>query len=249
MQQIEASRADRREREERRQALARAEVDSFVDSLDGASGLVDQQIATENFVRSTHPRLTKDCAIQVRLLDGSTIRSRFHPDQTLRLHVRPWVDEQRPDGDAPYTFKQILAPKPARAITISEEEESLQSLGLTPSATLVMVPVQGSIAAYGIGGPGLLSRGLSAGYGLVTGGVEMVTGALGTFLGVGQTTAASASADGGHSQQVPPSTTAGRAAGAGLNVRTLRDQRAARDDHQLYNGNQVRPQTDCLFEL
>ena len=163
MRQIEADKADRREREERRRALARAQAGADADveagGSDGANGLVDRQLASEDTQRQTsaRPAKSKVCAVQVRLLDGSTIRSRFPSDQTLRTHVRAWVDEQRSDGDVPYTFKQILAPKPNRAITISEEDESLQSLGLTPSATLVMVPVQGSIAAYGNGGAGLLS--------------------------------------------------------------------------------------------
>lgn len=241
MRQIEADKADRREREERRRALSRAEAAVKASSSDGANGLVDRQLSSEEARRqaSTQPSSSKDCAVQVRLLDGSTIRSRFPSDHTLRTHVRAWVDGQRSDGDVPYTFKQILAPKPNRAITISEEEESLQSLGLTPSATLVMVPVQGSIAAYGSGGPGLLSRGLSVGYGLVSGGVDLVTGALGAVLGVGQApqqaSAASAPAPGDiRSLHATPPSTAG-----GISVRTLRDQQAAGDDHQFYNGNQV----------
>ena len=239
MRQIEADKADRREREERRRALARAEAEGG--SSDGADGLVDRQLSSEDARRHTSPRLSssKDCAVQVRLLDGSTIRSRFPSNHTLRTHVRAWVDEQRSDGDVPYTFKQILAPKPNRAITISEEEESLQGLGLTPSATLVMAPVQGSIAAYGSGGPGLLSRGLAAGYGLVSGGVGMVTGTLGAVLGVGQVAQpagagpASSPGDSRGSNATPPST------GGGINVRTLRDQQVPREDHQFYNGNQV----------
>lgn len=241
MRQIEADKADRREREERRRALARAEAAVEAASSDGADGLVDKQLSSDETRRHTslRPSSSKECAVQVRLLDGSTIRSRFPSDHTLRTHVRAWVDEQRSDGDVPYTFKQILAPKPNRAITISEEEESLQSLGLTPSATLVMVPVQGSIAAYGGGGPGLLSKGLSAGYGLVSGGVGVVTGALGAVLGVGQaaqpaSTASAPSSGDSQSSHTTPSSTTG-----GVNVRTLRDQQAARDDHQFYNGNQV----------
>ncbi len=243
MREIEANKVERREREESRRALAKAEAEA--NSSDGANGLVDRQLLSENSQRPSSTRSSKDCAVQVRLLDGSTIRSRFPSDQTLRTHVRAWVDEQRSDGDTPYTFRQILAPQPNRAITISEEEESLLSLGLTPSATLVMVPVSRSIAAYGDAEAGLLSKGLSAGYGLVSGGVGLVTGALGGFLGIGQAApvpaTGSSSALGGERQgpHDGSSTTAGRSAGGGINVRTLRDQRAAGDEHQFYNGNQV----------
>ncbi|KAI9875239.1 MAG: hypothetical protein M1830_008721, partial [Pleopsidium flavum] len=82
MRQIENDKADRREREERRRALARAEAGA----TDGADGLVDQQISSENVQRPASTRSSKDCAVQVRLLDGSTIRSRFPSDQTLRSH-------------------------------------------------------------------------------------------------------------------------------------------------------------------
>ncbi|KAI9870673.1 MAG: hypothetical protein M1830_003933 [Pleopsidium flavum] len=95
-----------------------------------------------------------------------------------------------------------------------------------------MVPVQGSIAAYGSGESGLLSKGLSAGYGFVSGGVGMVTGALGTFLGVAQVAPPSNASS-------RTSTPAGQNASGSINVRTLRDQQTPRDDHQLYNGNQL----------
>ncbi|KAI2634907.1 hypothetical protein GGS26DRAFT_530225 [Hypomontagnella submonticulosa] len=88
------------------------------------------------------------CNLQVRLFDGSTIRSRFPNDATLRSDVRKWIDQDRTDGDAPYTFRVVLTPLPNKAIEPAEETESLQSLGLCPSATLVLVP--GKFArAYG----------------------------------------------------------------------------------------------------
>ena len=232
MRQIESDKQARREKEELRKALAQAEAEGN----DGAGGLVDRQLASE--VAAPRPRASKECAVQVRLLDGSTIRSKFLPDQTLRMNVRAWVDEQRSDEDTPYTFKQILTPLPSRAIEISEEEESLQSLGLPPSATLVMVPVQGYTAAYA-GDQGLVSRGFSAGYNMVSAGAGMVTRVLGTFLGVGQAAPQEPSMP-GHETAAAASDSRARGTGSDMKVRTLRDQREGRDDHQLYNGNQVR---------
>ena len=83
LRQIEHNKAERKEKEERRKAIAKAEAEG----TDGAGGLVDQQLATE--VDSTRSTRTRECAVQVRLFDGSTIRSRFPSDHTLRGNVRP----------------------------------------------------------------------------------------------------------------------------------------------------------------
>ena len=229
LRQIEHDKADRKEREERRKAIARAEAEV----TDGASGLVDQQLASEvNFSRSMR---FQECALQVRLFDGSTVRSRFLFDQTLRGSVRPWIDQHKLD-DIPYTFKQVSTPMPNRNLSISDEEATLQSLGLTPSATLVTIPVQGYTTAYS-GGQSIVSKGASAGYRIASAGAGIVTGALGAFLGLGS------------APDIPPDThdkavqrhpeAEVTRTGSGINVRTLRDQRNIQDDHQLYNGNQV----------
>ena len=229
LRQIEHDKAERKEKEEQRKALARAEVQEKDDST-----LADEQLRNE--INRPRPTRSKECALQVRMFDGSTIRLKFPSEATLRTDVRPWIDKERLDGDIPYTFKQILTPLPNRTLSISDEEESLQSLGLTPSATLVMVPIQGYTAAYDH--QGLVSRGASTGYSLVSDGAGMITGALRTILGFGQAT--------GRPNEAQENVTVGntapetREAGPSINIRTLRDQRDGRDGHQLYNGNQVR---------
>ena len=222
LRQIEHDKAERKEKEARRKATAKAEVEG----MDGAGGLVDQQLTSE--ASSTR---SKECAVQIRLFDGSTIRSRIPSDQTLRGNVRRWVDNHKSD-DVPYTFKHVLTPMPNRTLSISDEEETLQSLGLTPSATLVIVPVQGYTNAYN-NGQGIVSKGASAGYNVVSAGAGIITGALGTFLGFGRATAPGGFPEARNDE----ADTAGM--GLGTNIRTLRDQRADQDDHQLYNGNQV----------
>ena len=230
LQQIEHDKAERKEKEEQRKALARAELQEKDDSA-----LADAQLKNE-INRPTRPTRSKECAIQVRMFDGSNIRHKFSSDATLRTDVRSWIDKERMDGDIPYTFKQILTPLPNRTLSISDEEESLQSLGLTPSATLVMVPVQGYTAAYDH--QGLVSRGASTGYSVISGGAGMITGALRTILGLGQATVqTNGSAENPAVGDTAPET---RGTGSSINIRTLRDQREGRDDHQLYNGNQVR---------
>lgn len=233
--QIQQDKAERKEKEEARKA-ARAHSDAN----DGAGGLVDQQLTNE-MCRSKLSN-AKECAIQVRLFDGGTIRSRFRSDSTLRTEVRKWVDGVRPDGDFPYTFKRILAPLPNRTLSISDEEDSLRSLGLAPSATLVMVPIQGYTGAYTgayDGNQSFLSKGVAIGYNVVSAGAGLVTGALSTVLGLGQATAQEQgpSNQDDTSPAVPESSSRGST--SGINIRTLRDQQENRDEHQFYNGNQV----------
>ena len=229
LQQIEHDKAERKEKEEQRKALARAEAEEKDDSA-----LADEQLMNE--INRSKPTRSKECAIQVRMFDGSNIRHKFSSDATLRTDVRAWIDKERLDGDIPYTFKQILTPLPNRTLSISDEEESLQSLGLTPSATLIMVPVQGYTAAYDH--QGLVSRSASTGYSVIAGGAGMITGALRTVLGLGQATAQTNEPQ--ENPAVGATVPETRGAGSNINIRTLHDQREGRDGHQLYNGNQVR---------
>ena len=229
LQQVEHDKAERKEKEEQRKALARADAQEKDDSA-----LADEQLKNE--INRPRPTRSKECAIQVRMFDGSNIRHKFSSDATLRTDVRAWIDKERLDGDIPYTIKQILTPLPNRTLSISDEEESLQSLGLTPSATLVMVPVQGYTAAYDH--QGLVSRGASTGYSVISGGAGMITGALRTILGLGQANVpTNGSAENPAVGNTAPET---RGTGSSINIRTLRDQREGGDDHQFYNGNQVR---------
>ncbi|MCJ1396783.1 hypothetical protein MMC18_009675 [Xylographa bjoerkii] len=222
---IENDKVERKHKEDLRKALVEAEKRGD----DGAEGLVAHQPASE--IRQLRPRTSPDCALQIRLFDGTTIRSRFHPDLSIRGNVRKWIDEQRTDGDTPYTFRQVLAPRPNQNISISEEEQSLQSLGLTPSATLIMVPVQGYTTAYAADS-GYLSKGLTAGYIVAS----WITKAMGTFLGVGSAETSLPKSHGisqSHTDDTEvPSTSA-------INIRTLKDQEKNKDSQQFYNGNQV----------
>ncbi|KAM0322701.1 hypothetical protein ACHAQA_009292 [Verticillium albo-atrum] len=89
-------------------------------------------------------------ALQVRLFDGSSLRTRFESSNTtLKDAVRKWVDEKRTDGTEPYTFKIVLAPpQPSRRVDETEEGKTLAELGLAPSATLMLAPVKKYAEAY-----------------------------------------------------------------------------------------------------
>lgn len=237
--QIEQDKAERREKEERRKAQAKAEVESRETGVADGNPSISLNDKAQTFVSSSVPKSSSTCAIQIRLFDGSNIRSKFPSDQSLGSHVRKWIDESREDGDSPYTLKQILTPLPNRTLSISEEEQTLQDLGLVPSCTLVMVPVQEFTAAY-TNSQGLLSKGVSAGYNIVSSGAGLVVGALGTFLGLGGAQAeAGGQSESSQPEQARNPERRSQDTTSGINVRTLRDQQSDRDPHQLYNGNQV----------
>lgn len=225
LKRVEDDKAERREREAQRKAEAKAIAEGQPLPPIGASSSMQQ-------ARSTN---SAECALQIRLFDGSTIRNRFPSSASLRRDVRPWIDEKQ-IGDEPYNFKQVLTPLPNKNIETSEEEGTLQSLGLTPSCTLILVPIAAYSSAYE-GGTGFVSRGVSAGYGLVSSGLGMVTGILGGFLGGGAAPAAE------EQRQTPTSSSNQNPT---INVRTLRDQQSSRDDQQFYNGNAVSTTCCCV---
>lgn len=232
LRDIENNKAERKEKEERRRALARAEAEDN----DGAQGLLNRQSMRE--ISQRHNKGSSECAVQVRLFDGSTIRHRFPVEQSLGIHVRSWIAENTL-SEEPYTFKQILTPKPNRSISITEEEQSLYSLNFVPSATLMMLPVQEYTSVY-TGEQSILFRGFFAAYSVVNSGVRMVIGALGTLLGMDGTSMAGSLSE--HTTNVGPAPSLQRNVTdvrSQINVRTLRDQHEDHGNHQLYNGNQV----------
>ncbi|KAI9927983.1 hypothetical protein MW887_002835 [Aspergillus wentii] len=185
------------------------------------------------------PMLPKQYRLQVRLFDGSSVRSSFTPSQTIRSHVRPWLDEKMGDETRPYNLKHILTPLPNRTLTIAEEEQTLEDLSLGSTANLVMIPIQSYTEAYTGSSSSLPARAAYATYDLVSSAVGTATGLVGSFLGYGQTapspssetTAATGSLSGDAARRPRP------AASRGSNIRTLRDQ--PQKDNEFYNGNQL----------
>jgi len=152
----------------------------------------------------------------------------------LRRDVRDWVDKNRTDGDTPYVFKQILAPQPSRTISILEEEESLASIGLLPSATLVLSPVGRYTSAY-TPGNGLVSRGFT----LLYGGASMVSGILGSiFGGTDLTSTTELPQNPPEPRQAQDRNQGSRPLNQNGTIRTLDDGgRQHNEGVELYNGN------------
>ncbi|OJZ91361.1 hypothetical protein ASPFODRAFT_41787 [Aspergillus luchuensis CBS 106.47] len=187
------------------------------------------------------PSPPKQYRLQVRLFDGSSVRSSFTPTQTIRNDVRPWLDSQMEER-SPYNLKHILTPLPNRTLTIADEEQTLAELGLGSSANLVMVPIQSYTEAYSGAGASLPVRAVSSAYGLVSSAVGTATGLVGSFFGYGTTQASGSEAAPTASTASSGSNDAGRRrvnASRGPIIRTLRDAQNEGDDRQFYNGNQL----------
>ena len=226
LKQIEYDRSLRKEKEEQRKAAAKAQAEQNDDKLKS-----DETCSTKEPQASPSAQ-SKNVAVQVRLLDGTTIRKRFPVDQTVRTGVRDWIEQQRPDEKSPYALKMIRTPEPSRTLDISDEEQSLQDLGFAPSANLVMLPIQEYAAAYPVN-QNFVFRVFSIGYNTLSTGVDLIVRGVYIFLGFGHGPQAA------DSDPNSGSTTQPSADNPSVSVRTLGDQQDEPRDQQLYNGNQV----------
>ena len=226
LQQIEADRQERKNRE-----AIRKEVNAPAVSMNGLS---------EN--RSSTSNKSDMCALQLRLFDGTSIKTRFKSSTTLALGVRTWIKETAPAGaaDSAYNFRLMLVPGPSRTIDKADETKSLQELGLVPSATLVLLPAIDAAAR-----DGFLSRGVVGSvYGLVSGALGVVGGAVGHLTGglyiggiADETEPSNIAGASMATTDTPGTLSAGKA-----RSKTLADQRAeentAKDQNaEFYNGN------------
>ncbi|KAH8171632.1 UBX domain-containing protein [Sarocladium implicatum] len=217
------------DREERRMRVAESKKARLEEQKTGdvAAALVK---SPESKLPST-TRVGEMTAVQVRLFDGSTMRSRFKTASTVR-ELRKWVDENRGDGGEPYLFKQVLTPLPNRKIDETEESKDLGTLGLAPSSTLVLVPVQKSATAYAGQSGGLLG----SIYGLFLGFFTFIL----SFIGIGGQAQARSSG------QAPTASAPENA--EQVRMREAQDSALRRRNQQLYNGNSTnfepRPEED-----
>ena len=222
LKKIEDDKEERRARAQERE-LIRLDAQK---TGDVASALVN---APETKIPST-VRTGSMASLQVRLLDGSTIRSRFKVDQTMK-DVRTWVDAERGNNKVAYKFKKVLTPLPNKNIDDTEEDQTLQALELAPSSTLVLIPVQQYAEAYaGASGAGNVFRQI---FGLITGFFMWLLGLFGLAGNSTSSTSGSAS-QGRPPNEGTPSTQAAR------DERARKFDEDRRRQQQLYNGNSVR---------
>lgn len=238
---IEDDKAERRARSERQ----RAERQTSVVNEDASETIPGAVVAPSSSTARKHDQ----CAIQVRLFDGSTLRMRFPTKATVSQEVRRWIDENRTDGKDPYTFKIILTPLPNKTIDhATEEDQTLEELGLAPSSTLVLTPVDRHSSAYTSMNAGLtnpVSRFITAMLAMLVNILGGVTAALGGLGHVGMT--ASSAGEGNHagSSHHDQGDSHGQVAASGRDgsrrIKGFQNPDDEKRDHQLYNGNSVSP--------
>jgi len=244
LRQIENDKIARKEKEERRRAAARAEQEPLLQETE------KQDLPTASAMSSSR-NVGTSCALQVRLLDGSTIRSTFSSGAILSTTLRPWIATEQPDFTSAYTFKVIQAPKPSLPISDAEEMKSLLDLGLLPSATLVVVPVKGAISsAYPSSGVvGILGRM----YGMVAAFLMWLLQGLQTFARTRQTISSSSTTSTSSTEETTGAASSGTDTvpirpTTKIRIRTLAD-RAEKEDRQFYNGNQVSRCKSCFASV
>lgn len=261
LKRIEDDKAERKARDEARRAERRAAAATAGDNNDNNDNNnheVDVTATTPAGAPSPRPRQYDQCAIQVRLFDGSTIRTRLPATATLGADVRTWIGGARTDGQGskPYTFKVIMTPLPNRTIDAAagEEDSTLGELGLAPSATLVLAPVGRHSAAGGAAGAGAYPR-INAGLNnpvsrLIAAVLAFVGGILGGVVGAITGSGGGRGVtrgDGGGGQASTEMQDRARGQGTGRDdggsasrrIKGFRGQEDRERDYQLYNGNSV----------
>lgn len=267
--QVENDRAERREKSERERAIrreieARERGEAVYEEVAVDAGSRGSMYARTNSTSAAVGGASGTTRIQVRLLDGSALRSTF-PSTTTLSDVRIYVDSNRTDGSHPYTLKVLLTPQSPRILTDADTSSTLQELELHPSSTLVMNPVQGLAAAYQQGPADAAQTVLGVMWGYVLAFLMAIVGMIRTFLGIGVRAAAEAEesldarTEGRDGMTAKENKAAVRASGtsgpdssssSGIRIRTLRDQSGDgrrekgknkdRDEQQqLYNGGGV----------
>ena len=220
----------------------------------GGDGAFSQLAGSANVSApsSSTAKVGAECSLQIRLFDGSSIRGKFPSDADIATTVRKWVDSASPEGgaDRPYSFRQILAPQPSRSIEISEEHQSLRDLGLAPTATLVLVPVNNFTEAYSSTSSGYVGSALNTAYSVASTGYGMLGSVLSYVPGLGgdarqqQEPSAprnneSTTNDNVHAESSDQSASSGTK----IRMKTLADQRAESARQQgtdFYNGNSLK---------
>ncbi|EPS36863.1 hypothetical protein H072_9584 [Dactylellina haptotyla CBS 200.50] len=134
LEQIKADREEMRIREMNRKAIA-AEAAAVSSALDGAT------TSEKGKEREGGVPADGECNIAFRLLNGERISNKFPVGATVEKDLRPWLDQNRTDGNQPY---KLVAQASSMSSKNIEGTSILSDLGLYPSAILILKPVSAS---------------------------------------------------------------------------------------------------------
>jgi hypothetical protein len=239
--QIHADRQERKSREAFRKQTQQSNV-----SVDDAPRTPLSTVrSSQQLSNASH------ASIQIRLVNGELIRSSF-ASSAPASELQTWIEDHfRSTGTTlpAYRLKHLPGPPlPARTIDIVDESsKSLLELDLAPSATLVLLPISGSVNAYSHNEGGFVGFIMSiliwilgvlvaplkwiglAGGSPASEKQKQETEALGNRTGSSSST--------GTDQEAK----AGKLKAKGVKVRTITEMNAdaEQEARQLYNGNQL----------
>jgi len=170
--------------------------------------------------------------LAIRLLDGSSIKHRF-PSGSILADVRKWIDSNRTDGEVPYS---ILSLFPHRLFSVLDEQETLVSLELHPSATIILKPVNDYVNAYNpVNAVDRVRYGFQSG-------VSWIWSFVGPFFWFGSSQQPSeAESRQFQNDERQDASEFGSSTGQTRTIRDLRDQDR---DRRTYNGNQLNLEDD-----
>ncbi|CAI4056127.1 Ubx7p SKDI_02G3810 [Saccharomyces kudriavzevii IFO 1802] len=117
----------------------------------------DKPLDVHDNIKDVQKLHSSKCMLQIRMTDGRTLKHEFNSSETLN-DVRRWVDENRTDGDCPYSFHRSI---PRMTFKDSHELKTLETLELTPRSALLLKPLESpnsKLAVTGIQEPGILGR-------------------------------------------------------------------------------------------
>ncbi|RMJ22759.1 UBX domain protein [Aspergillus sp. HF37] len=180
----------RQQKKERANNLNRAKQEKAKDTqkpkatpiVPGAGTAADNTKEASEVPQKPAPTLPNQYRLQVRLFDGSSVRSSFSPSQTIHKDVRAWLDGQSSGDGKPYNLMHILTPLPNHTLSIAEEDKTLEQLGLGPSANLVMVPIQSYTEAYMGSASSLPARAVSSAYNMAYSAANAAGSLVGSIL-------------------------------------------------------------------
>ncbi|KAI8880181.1 hypothetical protein K501DRAFT_191877 [Backusella circina FSU 941] len=133
--------ADEEHKKKVREQIARDRAEKIASrkaERERQSSIDDGKLEQQQGSSSSPSKSYNTCNLNIRQLDGSTIRHQFNADDALSV-VRNWINENRTDGSGVY---RLSAQFPSRTFTETDDTELLSSLNLCPSATIIMKPAK-----------------------------------------------------------------------------------------------------------
>ncbi|KAK9453232.1 ubiquitin-related domain-containing protein [Dipodascopsis uninucleata] len=204
----------RDDKEERKARSRKSEFEGSFTSTDDSD---------QNIKNGEHFRQHTESALAIRLFDGSSIKHRFPVGSTL-IDVRSWIDSVRTDGDGAYIIMCLI---PHKVFTSEDEHLSLVELGLHPTATLILKPINDSSSIT------------ASMYNRLQSTLTSILTTAGSYLGYGNSNQSERFSDNDGRARMTS-----RSRNLVMRPRTIQDVENDDADRRTYNGNQLNLEDD-----